>query len=424
MMQQKAIISQQISKDTMNILLINQTFYPDIVSTAQHLTDFALDLTQNGHNVTVLTWRRGYAEPHPLYKAREVYRGINIIRVWPFALGRRHKLTRIFDALMLNLSFAIKLMLLPRFDRIVAMTSPPLVAWFALLFTPKRKTRFLYWVMDLNPDEAIVLGWIKKDSMYSKFLEKVSRWILHKADQIVVLDRFMEQRIAMKGTIPNKISVVPPWSHNEDLETISHALNPFRYKYHLDNKFVVMYSGNLSMCHPLNTLLESALILKDESSIIFTFIGQGDGVEQVLQFKSKNKLSNILYLPYQPRSELKYSLSAADLHVVIMGNPFVGIVHPCKIYGILAIGRPFVYIGPRDSHIGDLMTRGNVGYHVNHGEHQKLTNIITEVRNWSESKKHTVERQEKFIAMEFTRKRLSSILQSHLIHPNNKNAMN
>ncbi|MCM8774900.1 MAG: glycosyltransferase family 4 protein [Candidatus Omnitrophica bacterium] len=392
----------------MKILLINQAFHPDVAATAQQLTDLAVDLAKNGHDVTVLAGRRGYAEPHPVFFASETYQGVKIIRVWPFTLGRKYRFARILDAVCLNLSFALRLLWFSHFDVMVVMTTPPLVAWIASFFAKTRKARFVYWVMDINPDEAIEAGWLRKDSFAAKALEKVSKWVLKKSDAIVVLDRFMQERLVAKGADAERMTVIPPWSHNEDLATIPHEKNPFRKKYGLDRKFVVMYSGNHSICHPLDTLLGAALALKDDPSVLFVFIGGGERVQDVTRFKDRNGLSNILQLPYQARQDMKFSLSGADIHVVIMGGPYVGIVHPCKIYGILMIGRPFLYIGPRTSPIGEMILREGLGYQVEHGDKERVVEGIRNLRSLEEFQKIQIQRRsQKLAAEKFSRDVLS-----------------
>src|SRR4030095_3648676 len=112
----------------------------------------------------------------------------------------------------------------------------------------------------------------------------------------------------------------------------------FRRKHDLAGKFVVMYSGNHSPCHPLDTLLDAALQLNDRTEVAFCFIGGGSEQEKVREFAKLRSLQNILCLPYQPLKQLSNSLWAANLHVVVRGEPFVGIVHPSKVYNIINIG--------------------------------------------------------------------------------------
>ena len=213
------------------------------------------------------------------------------------------------------------------------------------------------WVMDLNPDEAIAAGWLREGSVAARIFERLSLFTLREADRIVALDRFMKERIAGKGIAEEKISVVPPWALDDAVWYDEEGRKAFRVEHGLAGKFVVMYSGNHSPCHPLDTLLQAAARLADKTEIVFCFTGGGSEVRKV---KSRG-LRNVVCLLYQPLEKLPASLSAADLHVVAMGDPFVGIVHPCKIYNILRLGIPFLYIGPRESHVEDLRAMAEAG---------------------------------------------------------------
>jgi hypothetical protein len=132
-----------------------------------------------------------------------------------------------------------------------------------------------------------------------------------------------------------------------------------------------MYSGNHSPCHPLDTLLETAARLSCDGRFAFCFVGGGAEFANVKKFALSRRLNNILCLPYQPLEMLSGSLSAADVHAIVLGDPFVGIVHPCKIYNILRIGTPFIAIGPQPSHVTDLFADNEVadlGLSVRHGD--------------------------------------------------------
>ena len=128
----------------------------------------------------------------------------------------------------------------------------------------------------------------------------------------------------------------------------------FRKRHGLDGKFVVMYSGNHSPCHPLDSLLEAAAGLSDDPRVAFCFIGGGSEFHKVREFARTRALHNVLCLPYQPLGRISASLSSASMHAVAMGDAFVGIVHPCKIYNVMELGIPVLYIGPGESHITDL----------------------------------------------------------------------
>lgn len=341
----------------MKILILNQTFYPDVVSTAQHAADLAIGLAGQGHEVTVLASRRGYDNPAVVFPKSEQWKGVNIARIGSTGLGKSAKWRRGVDFASFIVNSGLRILRLGRFDVIVAMTSPPLISFLAALVLPLKAEKLVFWCMDLNPDEAIAAGWLKETSLTSRSLFRMLLYSLKRADRIVALDRFMKKRIESKGIPAQKVEVIPPWAHDDRVRFDPDGRSAFRARHGLSDKFVVMYSGNHSPCHPLDTVLKAAERLSHRSELVFCFIGGGSEFRKVMDYARARALNNIVCLPYQPIEKLAASLSAADLHLVVMGEPFVGIVHPCKIYNILAANRRFLYIGPSESSITDLISQ-------------------------------------------------------------------
>lgn len=344
----------------MRITLINQAFYPDVVATGQYLKDFALGLAENGHEVTVITSRRAYDDPATEFPGHEVWRGIRIYRVSGTSFGKRAKWRRAADFFTFLVSCCCRLCLLSKPDVIVALTSPPLVSVIAAGYARLRGVKFCYWIMDLNPDEAVAAGWLSPGSFAARWLERLSRFSLNQASAIVVLDDFMQRRILAKGIAPEKIAVIPPWSHDSEVRFDPAGRAQFRKTHGLEKKFVVMYAGNHSPCHPLDTILGAAKELAaSHDDMTFCFVGGGSEHRRVKSFARENQLSNVVCLPYQPLDQLAGVLSAADLHLVVMGNQFVGLVHPCKIYNLLRVNAPILYMGPKPSHISETLDHVN-----------------------------------------------------------------
>jgi glycosyltransferase involved in cell wall biosynthesis len=399
----------------MKFLLLNQVFYPDVVATAQYLSELAVALVERGHEVTVVCARRAYDHPEKNYPARETWRGVKIIRVTSTRFGKRARWHRAVDFASFIVASCTRLLFLPRHDVVLALTTPPLIsfigAWRAKLWSAK----FCYWVMDMNPDEAIAAGWLRADSATAKLLERMSRFSFRQASWIIALDRFMRDRIMAKGIAPEKIAVLPPWSQDQDVRFDAAGREQFRRQHGLSDKFVVMYSGNHSPVHPLDTLIQAAERFKDDPSVVFCFVGGGsefkrvqrwaatggqpagsreESEKQKLEIKNKSQLSafqisafkNVLCLPYQPLAQLSASLSAADAHVVVMGDAMLGLVHPCKIYNMLAVGAPVIYIGPQPSHVSEILDRPSVTHpwcSVRHGEGDILAERIRQIRQHS-----------------------------------------
>jgi colanic acid biosynthesis glycosyl transferase WcaI len=364
----------------MRILLLNQCFYPDVVSTAQHLTDLALGLAGRGHKVTVLASQRGYDDPTHRFRARETWRGIEIIRIPTLGLGKGAKWRRCLNFASYLIFCFVRLMFLPRQDLTVALTSPPLISFLGALFVKLRGGRLCLWIMDLNPDEAVALGWLREDSVITRILQELLKYSLKRSDKIIALDRFMQERIVSKGVPAECVTVVLPWPHDDDIRYDEAGRTAFRAAHGLTEKFVVMYSGNHSACHPLDTLLAAAGRLEADDKIFFCFVGGGSEFQKVKDFARDNSLANVLCLGYQPRNGLSASLSAADLHLVVMGDPFTGLVHPCKVYNIVAIGAPFLYIGPEESHVSDLLKRHANGINARSARHGEVEEVVAHIR--------------------------------------------
>src|SRR5439155_19634365 len=235
--------------------------------------------------------------------------------------------------------------------------------------------------MDLNPDQLIAMKKIRPNSIAAHVLETANRLILKNSSLVVALDRFMADRLRLRASeLDRKMLLAPPWAHEAHLEPLAHADNPFRAKHELSDKFVIMYSGNHSPSHPLRTLLDAALRLRDNPRLEFLFVGGGLGKKEVEAFAAAHQLSSIASLPYQPLADLRYSLSAADVHVVALGDNMVGIVHPCKIYGAMAVAKPVLFFGPRPSHVSDLLDQHGFGVHVSHGDVDGAVEAIRQLR--------------------------------------------
>ena len=387
----------------MKFLLLNQTFYPDVMATGQYLTEVAVRLAERGHLVTVVTSRRAYDHPETLFPKTETWRGIRIYRVASTGFGKGAKWRRAADFASFTVTCCRRLASLPRHDTVVALTTPPLISFIGAWLARFWRASFCYWVMDFNPDEAIAAGWLRPDSLSARLLDRMSRFSLRKAKRVIALDRFMRDRIVAKGIPPAKVAVIPPWSHDTEVKFDPEGRERFRKAHGLDGKFVVMYSGNHSPVHPLDTLLAAARQLASNPDIVFCFIGGGSEWRKIrekmedrrsemeaggskIEASSDFSFSNIICLPYQPLDQLAGSLSAADLHVVVMGDAFVGLVHPCKIYNILSVAAPVLYIGPRPSHLSEMLdpvTHDYLCASAGHGEVDRVVQQIERVRRQS-----------------------------------------
>src|ERR1051325_3966028 len=217
----------------MRILLLNQCFYPDVVSTAQHLTDLGVELAQNGHQVTVIASDRGYDNAANRFPRRETWKGINIGRIPSLALGKASRVRRALNFGSFLAICAWRLLFLPRFDVVVGLTSPPLISFLGALFVKLKGGRFFFWVMDLNPDEALAAGWLAEESLTTRLLQRMLNYSFKVATRTIVLDRFMKERVVAKGVDAARVAIVPPWSHDDRVSYSEAGREAFRRQHGL-----------------------------------------------------------------------------------------------------------------------------------------------------------------------------------------------
>jgi len=422
-----------------NFLIITQVFSPDPAAVGQYFDEAAQAIAGTGAKVTVLTANRGYDNPDEQFAAKEDRDGIRIRRLPFSSFGKASIPLRIFAQLSFLIQCILRGLFTPKLTDLLVSTSPPMAAITAVIigfFRPKLKVH--YWVMDINPDQAVILGAFSPKHPLVLALDWLNRRMLKRADNVIALDRFMAERMEAKLTRPEAelrrpITIIPPWPMDDYLETVPHSENQFRKAQGWENKFVVMYSGNHSLVHPLDTILDAAETLKDDPRFVFAFIGGGKGKEivdaRVAQLNvercSLNEESaatnnqqpttnNLISLPYQPLDQIRFSLSAADLHIVSLGNDMSGIVHPCKIYGALSIGRPVLTLGPKESYLSDIIkkevrsqksevsqeTDRAIGYAIQHGDVAGAVAALTAAADQTQQKRAAIGQRAEEVARE------------------------
>lgn len=391
----------------MKILLLNQAFFPDSVATSQQLTDLAIYLVEQGNEVSVLTGRRGYENRDKIFAPFENYRGVKIFRVFSTGFGKQRFALRILDALTFDIMLLIKLLFFPTQDVVVSFTSPPLIGIFGALFCLFKGGRSVQWLMDINPEAAFAVGYIKRKSIVGRLLNWVFEISLRLSAHVVVLDRYMK-KVAMKhGAKEQNISIIHPWSLFDPSQKTTKVFDSvFRKTNNFGTKTVVLYSGNHSVVHPLYTLMDAAKTLRDDPNILFVFAGGGLRSLEVKAFKEKERLDNIVQLPLVPRELLSDALASVNAHVVVMGEKVNGLVHTSKVYGALATGRPILYIGPGESHVYELLRHCSQTYHAEHGDVNAVVDAVKKIAGLTtEEMENTAKENKHFYATQFSAKK-------------------
>jgi len=365
------------------ILVLSQVYVPDPASVGQHMHDGAAELVRRGYRVVVFASARGYDDPSRRYPLRERRDGVEIRRMGLSSFGKGSIALRVAAQLIFLGQCVARGVFVRGVRGVLVSTSPPMASIAALVVRAVRRVPLVYWVMDLNPDQMIELGKLRASSPLARLFNAFNRFILKRAAVVIALDRFMAERLNRKLDVTDKLEVMPPWPHQEALEVVEHADNPFRDEHGLgsgdDRAFVIMYSGNHGFSTPVRTVLDAAVRMQDRARLRFFFVGGGVGKRDVERTIAEHRPTNIVDLPYQPLERIKYSLSAADVHLVSVGDEVVGVVHPCKVYGAMAVARPILLLGPDPCHVSDIIQEHRIGWHITHGDVEGAIATIDEI---------------------------------------------
>jgi glycosyltransferase involved in cell wall biosynthesis len=370
-----------------SLLLLSQGYPPDPVAIGQYLHAAAREMVRRGWDVRVVTSARGWGDPGRRYPPSDRLDGVDVHRISGGSMGRTGLWSRVAGGLGF-LAHALPAALRgPAPDHLLVSTCPPMAPVVGALVARLRRVPMTFWVMDLNPDQAIASGVVGPRTLSARLLEWGNRTAARCSRRVVVLDHFMAERIAGRWVPAGdpRLATVPPWPLEDHVAPVAPAENPFRARHGLTGKRVVMYSGNLSPVHPLDTILQAARELQNDPSLRFLFVGEGGQKGQIEEAVRRDGLNNVRLLPYQPMEDLRYSLSAGDVHLVSMGATMVGIVHPSKVYGAMAAARAVLYLGPKRSHVGEMVERFEIGWQVEHGDVAGAVSALREIATMPEA---------------------------------------
>ncbi|MCU1230195.1 MAG: glycosyltransferase WbuB [Acidobacteria bacterium] len=335
----------------MRIIFVNRYFHPDHSATSQMVSDLAFHLASRGHDIEAIASRQRYDDPSARLAPRETVGGVRITRVATTRFGRTFLGGRAIDYLTFYVT--AWLALLTRRGVVVTMTDPPLMSIVAM-FAARRRVN---WIQDLFPEVAEALGVLRGVGP----LRALRDLSLRTARANVVLGDRMAERV------PSRAVVQHNWADG--------ALRPIARDN--DGTFVVGYSGNLGRAHDFATITGAMRLLADAPSIRFVITGGGAQLESVKE--ATDGLANVAFRPYQPRELLSESLSSADVHLVSLQPELEGLIVPSKIYGILAVARPAIFIGAADGEVGNMLTKNDCGVVVAPGDSAALARVIRDL---------------------------------------------
>ncbi|HIK26490.1 MAG: glycosyltransferase family 4 protein [Oscillatoriaceae bacterium SKW80] len=332
----------------MRILIYSYNYYPEPIGIAPLMTELAEGLVKRGHQIRVVTSMPNYPERriYPAYQGRwYMTERRNNVTIQRSTLWIRGPHPGLVDRILLDASFVCTSMIHAlkswKPDLIFATIPPLPIGIPATLVGWLRHCPVVLNVQDILPDAAVHVGLLKNKAMIALFAA-LEKFAYHHANKISVIADGLAENLLQKGVPPEKIVVIPNWVDVNFIRPLPKKNNPFRAAHQLDDKFVVLYSGNIALTQGLETAVLAAVRLQHLSDIVFAIVGEPTALHELHNFCKKVGAKNVLLLPFQDREALPEMLAAADVSLVMQKRNVISFNMPSKIPVILASARPIV----------------------------------------------------------------------------------
>ncbi|MCR4883606.1 MAG: glycosyltransferase family 4 protein [Clostridiales bacterium] len=372
-------------------LLVYAHYYPpDVASTGQLLQDLAEGMS-SVFDVTVICTVPSYTgKIDEAYRDRRFYReelgGVHVLRVPVPEFSKSDRKSRIRNLLTYYFKARRATKITGRQDYVLAISQPPIMGGMLGVYGKKQLgARLIYCIQDFNPEQIMATGYINL-----KPALKAAMWLdmrsCRKADLIITVGRDLCETLEKRfmGKAVPKYIMINNWIDEKTicpLPADDPGVSKFRNEYGLDGRFIFMYSGNIGLYYDLDGLIHVIerfrdLKTPDGREVVFAFVGSGSMLDKLKQYRREQDLKNVVFIPYQEKEKLIYSLNAADVHWCVNAKGIKGVSCPSKFYGIAGVAKPVLAVLEEKSEIQMLIQEIGCGRCSEPGEYEAIAENI------------------------------------------------
>lgn len=359
--------------------ILTEVYYPEEISTGYYLTSIAEGLAQH-RTVKVITGQPKHMSRGKRAPKRETHNGVEIYRAWGTTFDKNVFVLRLVNMLTIGLSvFFRSLLSFKKGDQVLVVTAPPSLPVTTTLASLLKGARLTLLVQDSYPEILIAVGAVKADSGFVKFVNFFNQWVYKYASNIIVMGRDMNELFSRKTAgLDVPIVTIPNWADLDTITPTPRSENPLLKDLRLEEKFVLLYAGNIGHPTDVETIIEAADRLKDRQDIHFIFIGAGVKKRWLEAQVPERALTNVTILDYRPWNEQNEFLNACDVCLVALIKGMWGTAMPSRTYNIMAAGKAIIALTDKASELALVIEEEGVGWHLEPGAPELLRETILE----------------------------------------------
>jgi len=389
-----------------NMLIYAHYYIPDVASTGQIIKELAEEMLDR-FNITVICVVPSYTGIiDEKYKKQKYYKeninGVDIIRIRVPEFTKSSKKSRIKNIISYFFGAISATLKVGKQDYIFSISQPPVLGGLlGVLGKWIKHAKYIYNIQDFNPEQTIAVGY-SKNKVITNIMMLLDKFSCRRSDLIITVGRDLIETVNKRFKNKNvpKTVLINNWIDENEiypLEDDNEKVEEFKKKNNLENKFIIMYSGNIGLYYDLENIFKVIEKIKpgtktnDNKEVVFAFIGSGTILEKLKEYKKEKNMDNVVFIPYQDKKDLIYSLNAGDVYFCVNAEGIKGVSCPSKYYGIAAAGKPILGVLEENTEIrllieetkgGLLSTPGdydsiekNINWFINNANSQELENM-------------------------------------------------
>lgn len=383
------------------ILIFAHYYAPDTASTGQILKDQAEGMLDT-FDVTVICVVPSYSGTiEGKYKTQKYYfeklNGVKIIRVRVPEFEKSNKMSRIKNILAYFFGALDISRKAGKQDYVFTISQPPILGGLlGVLGKWMKHAKMIYCIHDFNPEQTMAVNY-SKNELILKAMMMADKFSCRHSDLVITVGRDLVETLKKRFKNKNvpKYTMINNWIDEKEVYPLpvdDERVVAFKKKYGLEGKFVIMYSGNIGLYYDLEKLIKvlkqfrKGYTLKgvyeegprtaDGREVVFAFVGAGSVLDKLVIYAKRHHFENVIFIPYQDKADLIYSLNAGDVHWCVNAKGIKGVSCPSKAYGIMGVGKPIIGVLEEGSEIRMLIDEIGCGKCCEPGDYVEVADII------------------------------------------------